>query len=1439
MSQPAGSQPAAVRSAPGQSPSGMLEHPECVTVPDEEVRFAVVLNGGVSLAVWMGGVVLELDRLTKATRDGKGAYAVLKKLTGCTARVDVITGTSAGGINGAALALTQVNRDADPALLRDLWIDQGRIETLLRQPFQGQPTSLLKGDEYFLPQLSAALEMLADTSRGWVSPAAAPIDLTITTTVLRGNQAVSIDSMGQQLPQSLHAGRFRWQRRPEDKPEVDPFSERNIKRTAHRLALASRSTASFPVAFEPSFVPVGSPDHKEPSDEDPSEEVRLRPDMADLVESWGTGRRTADRSRYCVDGGALANTPTLSALQAVEAMPASGPVRRVMLLVFPHAPTAGNDPPDSPTEPPTFAGTLTGMLGALTAQGSRSYVESLEQHNLAAAGRRGTRGDILKEVDDPTALKGLTDEIYPQYKRMRRWRAGRDLAARRTGMGADHEIAPADLPPEWSFERVRAAAESAQDDWARNAPPGRAELPYAPQEAPRQDNVVHDGWGWGGISAALGVTEAVSDLLRRLVWVLGPGQDYDVVEPVRRHVIDLAGELRTVRDCIDECWRSQPALTSLAPNASYWALRLACYDHLMLGFVDLDEIERRIRAAARSDTEADAVARALESVLSPDGVPAPARVGREVRRLVDDVVVTLRGTLPILCAKVGELEKRDPDLKYWRKVLAPETNPEKLDARILLARLLQLEIASTTLGDEVSTGSAFPVELVQISAQTENPFARYTRTGDDKLGGASLNRFGGFLKRSWRVNDWMWGRVDGATVLCRTMLDPKRIRRTALLSGYVKDDTTEDEAAGLATATVDGVLSSLELPEGSDPAALRDKAAGELAEVFHTDRVKDGDLPSALPNLAAIFAWALHLESVPAELPALGRAVAADRVDGANPRSRGEVFAEEHHDLLRRLDAPARDRSSVSEADRRRSLEVFDRAGIGWEPLREEAGSDLIIRTAATAAAVMSTVADSDRSGLNAAKPITHALRGAMLLPYWAIWGLTSRQSVARGFSLLALALGGVALALALFGVLSADLQPVAAALGTGAVLAGFAYGALRTGSLLHGIVLLTPLIPLTAYAIDTRKADPEGISTMVIVVVFALGLMILGSIGVAAGSVWGALDRLADRRGLVRPLPSRKRTGTALYAVKVWWRRVAALLWALALTVGIALALALATLLVWWLTDEARIEFVQRHHKWLWVPALAVIAAGGAFAHYGGRWLQVLTRRQSGSPRQDWDYAGVVDPRATSAGWSVVYGIVYLAVAWVVSLESLDSANPLWRRIAFATALVFAVVLLLVLPVVLPLIALREAGLLETRRARAVSVSVEADPVKRRHNYADDLVVRGVSYRRFVTKDDDGAQLTRQGERLEQRVCDARSAAALFTLWNAGRRVSDEDVTRLGEALDVWEREAGALIAAPAQQRLRALRQLLAGPEPDPEQVRHAVDRLVASLMRSRGSTP
>src|SRR4051794_23142916 len=95
----------------------------------EDVRLAVVMNGGVSLAIWIGGIALELNRLALTSMDGPAGnstpwYADLLEITKSTARIDVIAGTSAGGINGGLLALG-LAYGRDLATVADLWADRG------------------------------------------------------------------------------------------------------------------------------------------------------------------------------------------------------------------------------------------------------------------------------------------------------------------------------------------------------------------------------------------------------------------------------------------------------------------------------------------------------------------------------------------------------------------------------------------------------------------------------------------------------------------------------------------------------------------------------------------------------------------------------------------------------------------------------------------------------------------------------------------------------------------------------------------------------------------------------------------------------------------------------------------------------------------------------------------------------------------------------------------------------------------------------------------------------------------------------------------------------------------------------------------------------------------------------------------------------------------
>ena len=87
---------------------------------EQELRIALVMNGGVSLAVWIGGATQEINRLVS----GETVYGRLCDALRLHPRVDIISGTSAGGINGALLALAMSQgKPLDP--LRDIGWTRG------------------------------------------------------------------------------------------------------------------------------------------------------------------------------------------------------------------------------------------------------------------------------------------------------------------------------------------------------------------------------------------------------------------------------------------------------------------------------------------------------------------------------------------------------------------------------------------------------------------------------------------------------------------------------------------------------------------------------------------------------------------------------------------------------------------------------------------------------------------------------------------------------------------------------------------------------------------------------------------------------------------------------------------------------------------------------------------------------------------------------------------------------------------------------------------------------------------------------------------------------------------------------------------------------------------------------------------------------------------
>ena len=66
----------------------------------QECRLGLVMYGGISLAVYIYGVTQEFFNAVR----GRGVYRLIKALTDSHVVVDIMSGTSAGGVNGILLS---------------------------------------------------------------------------------------------------------------------------------------------------------------------------------------------------------------------------------------------------------------------------------------------------------------------------------------------------------------------------------------------------------------------------------------------------------------------------------------------------------------------------------------------------------------------------------------------------------------------------------------------------------------------------------------------------------------------------------------------------------------------------------------------------------------------------------------------------------------------------------------------------------------------------------------------------------------------------------------------------------------------------------------------------------------------------------------------------------------------------------------------------------------------------------------------------------------------------------------------------------------------------------------------------------------------------------------------------------------------------------------
>ncbi len=635
---------------------------------DEEVRLALVLNGGVSLAIWMGGVTCELDRARRAAfpelrkLEDVGVWADVCRAMGTRVTIDVVAGTSAGGLNGGVLATAIARRAAMPNL-REQWKRLGDFNKLLIRGDDGDDArdqlSVLNG-AFFADSIADVFRELekAPTASTDVEDAApSTVALTLTATALHGEPARFVDQAGVEFSQRDYHVLHEFRRASEPDLTSDDRDSTKLtdtfKGAVDRLARAARATASFPGAFEPVF----------------------------------------GESDWLMDGGVLDNEPFDPVLREIRKRPVERGTRRVLAYLVP---STGEDSDAAAHDPDTKPGFVKPLVLATSLPRETNLLEQLAavRGMLArVAADRGPTNRLLEEAaedaagtekpDEHVPVAAMAESLLPLYRERRYlgglWQIRQVLAGAQTGTVA---LRPA---PPWQ-------------------PAGDLEAPWVPEAI----DPTGDTWGFG-LSVAQDVVHHWLDAVRDVLLDrpnLGPTAA--VISRSHRRLVAMA-----------EAFEAGLRSSSTDPQAGEKPL-------LALGTT------------------------CFEAVAGPGG----NRIGPVVRAAAK-AIVDAEGDLP--------------EASAW---LALDGGVDAAIRRQLIVAVVEGTFAAPTLDPSVPRFTFRRVGLRQAAGRP----ARV-------LYGLELNHFGAFLRASWRLSDWMWGRLDGCDHVAQLLLDPDRLRTLATTDG--------------------------------------------------------------------------------------------------------------------------------------------------------------------------------------------------------------------------------------------------------------------------------------------------------------------------------------------------------------------------------------------------------------------------------------------------------------------------------------------------------------------------------------------------------------------------------------------------------------------------------------------------------------------------------
>jgi len=315
------------------------------------------MYGGVSLAVYINGVSQEFFHAVQ----GNGVYRLIKELTDSDIVLDILSGSSAGGINGILLSYALCN-GKDFTRCGDLWRNSADIRRLLRAPTNGLDAvrSVLDSEGYYQNELERAFRLLDDAPAHGEDPSPVrELDLFVTGTDIDGRTYKRVDDGGHVIEVKDHRLVFHLKHREGRKSNLDARSNPAVITALSKLA---RITSCFPGAMAPVFVSHSNIERKDPS----------RMSANELLQYWGN----LSGATYLLDGGVIDNKPFTHTTHEIFFRTADRKVYRKLFYVEPDPEHFVANDGDIMPEAPSFLKPIVNSL--VTIPGYESISDDLK-----------------------------------------------------------------------------------------------------------------------------------------------------------------------------------------------------------------------------------------------------------------------------------------------------------------------------------------------------------------------------------------------------------------------------------------------------------------------------------------------------------------------------------------------------------------------------------------------------------------------------------------------------------------------------------------------------------------------------------------------------------------------------------------------------------------------------------------------------------------------------------------------------------------------------------------------------------------------------------------------------------------------------------------------------------------------------------------------------